>query len=174
MDEAQAILEAVGGAARAIGFLLFLPFVIIDMVVASVLMSMGMMMLPPIMISLRFKLIFFVLVDGWYLVAGSQCKASADDSRHQRGRHWFGPCSCFRTANEGALEPWSPGNRGRALALTARAVSDQIESILLAIRGGSPRGRRRSAMRCHRASHLTKWLPADRQPASYQVGCGRL
>ena len=54
-----------------IGFLLFLPFVIIDMVVASVLMSMGMMMLPPIMISLPFKLIFFVLVDGWFLVAGS-------------------------------------------------------------------------------------------------------
>lgn len=54
-----------------IGFLLFLPFVIIDMVVASVLMSMGMMMLPPVMISLPFKLIFFVLVDGWYLVVGS-------------------------------------------------------------------------------------------------------
>ncbi len=54
-----------------IGFLLFLPFIIIDMVVASVLMSMGMMMLPPIVISLPFKLIFFVLVDGWALVAGS-------------------------------------------------------------------------------------------------------
>ena len=54
-----------------IGFLLFLPFVIIDMVVASVLMSMGMMMLPPVVISLPFKLIFFVLVDGWRLVAGS-------------------------------------------------------------------------------------------------------
>lgn len=54
-----------------IGFLLFLPFIIIDMVVASILMSMGMMMLPPIIISLPFKLIFFVLVDGWYLVAGS-------------------------------------------------------------------------------------------------------
>ena len=54
-----------------IGFLLFMPFIIIDMVVASVLMSMGMLMLPPIMISLPFKLIFFVLVDGWYLVAGS-------------------------------------------------------------------------------------------------------
>ncbi len=54
-----------------IGFLIFLPFLIIDMVVASVLMSMGMMMLPPIMISLPFKLIFFVLVDGWYLIAGS-------------------------------------------------------------------------------------------------------
>jgi flagellar biosynthetic protein FliP len=54
-----------------IGFLLFLPFLIIDMTVASILMSMGMLMLPPIMISLPFKLIFFVLVDGWYLVAGS-------------------------------------------------------------------------------------------------------
>ncbi|RUT33119.1 flagellar biosynthetic protein FliP [Arsenicitalea aurantiaca] len=54
-----------------IGFLLFVPFIVIDMVVASVLMSMGMMMLPPIVISLPFKLIFFVLVDGWHLVAGS-------------------------------------------------------------------------------------------------------
>ena len=54
-----------------IGFLLFLPFLIIDLVVASVLMSMGMMMLPPVVISLPFKLIFFVLVDGWHLVAGS-------------------------------------------------------------------------------------------------------
>jgi len=54
-----------------IGFLLFLPFLIIDLVVASVLMSMGMMMLPPVIVSLPFKLIFFVLVDGWTLVAGS-------------------------------------------------------------------------------------------------------
>ena len=54
-----------------IGFLLFVPFLVIDMVVASVLMSMGMMMLPPAVISLPFKLIFFVLVDGWHLVAGS-------------------------------------------------------------------------------------------------------
>ncbi|MGI9383159.1 MAG: flagellar type III secretion system pore protein FliP [Methyloligellaceae bacterium] len=54
-----------------IGFLLFVPFIVIDMVVASVLMSMGMMMLPPVIISLPFKLIFFVLVDGWHLVAGS-------------------------------------------------------------------------------------------------------
>ena len=54
-----------------IGFLLFVPFLVIDMVVASVLMSMGMMMLPPVVISLPFKLIFFVLVDGWHLVAGS-------------------------------------------------------------------------------------------------------
>jgi flagellar biosynthetic protein FliP len=54
-----------------IGFLLFLPFLIIDLVVASVLMSMGMMMLPPVVVSLPFKLIFFVLVDGWSLVAGT-------------------------------------------------------------------------------------------------------
>lgn len=54
-----------------IGFLLFVPFIVIDMVVASVLMSMGMMMLPPVIISLPFKLVFFVLVDGWHLVAGS-------------------------------------------------------------------------------------------------------
>jgi len=58
-----------------IGFLLFVPFIIIDLVVASVLMSMGMMMLPPIIISLPFKLIFFVLVDGWYMVAGSLVKS---------------------------------------------------------------------------------------------------
>jgi flagellar biosynthetic protein FliP len=53
------------------GFLIFIPFLIIDMVVSSILMSMGMMMLPPISISLPFKLIFFVLVDGWYILAGS-------------------------------------------------------------------------------------------------------
>jgi flagellar biosynthetic protein FliP len=53
------------------GFLLFLPFLIIDIVVASVLMSLGMMMLPPTAVSLPFKLIFFVLIDGWRLVAGS-------------------------------------------------------------------------------------------------------
>lgn len=54
-----------------IGFMLFLPFLIIDLVTASILMSMGMMMLPPITISLPFKIIFFVLVDGWHLIAGS-------------------------------------------------------------------------------------------------------
>lgn len=58
-----------------IGFMIFLPFVIIDMLVASVLMAMGMMMLPPVMISLPFKLIFFALVDGWYMVAGSLIKS---------------------------------------------------------------------------------------------------
>ena len=54
-----------------IGFLVFIPFLVIDMVVASVLMSMGMMMLPPIIIALPFKIIFFVLVDGWFLIVGS-------------------------------------------------------------------------------------------------------
>jgi len=54
-----------------IGFLLYIPFIVIDMVVASILMSMGMMMLPPVMIAMPFKLIFFVLVDGWNLVVGS-------------------------------------------------------------------------------------------------------
>ena len=54
-----------------IGFLIYVPFIIIDMVIASVLMSMGMMMLPPMMLALPFKLIFFVLVDGWYLLVGS-------------------------------------------------------------------------------------------------------
>lgn len=54
-----------------IGFLIFVPFLVIDMLVASTLMAMGMMMLPPVIISLPFKLIFFVLIDGWHLVAGS-------------------------------------------------------------------------------------------------------
>ncbi len=58
-----------------IGFVLFLPFLIIDMVVASVLLSMGMMMLPPVMVSLPFKLLLFVLVDGWYLIVGSLVKS---------------------------------------------------------------------------------------------------
>ncbi|HNX31311.1 MAG TPA: flagellar type III secretion system pore protein FliP [Holophaga sp.] len=54
-----------------IGFLIFLPFLIVDMVVASVLLSMGMMMLPPVSISLPFKVLLFVMVDGWYLIVGS-------------------------------------------------------------------------------------------------------
>jgi len=60
-----------------IGFLIYLPFLVIDMVVASVLMSMGMMMLPPVMISLPFKLMLFVLVDGWYLLVGSLVQSFA-------------------------------------------------------------------------------------------------
>ena len=58
-----------------IGFVLYVPFLIIDMVVASVLLSMGMMMLPPVMISLPFKLVLFVLMDGWYLIVGSLVKS---------------------------------------------------------------------------------------------------
>ena len=58
-----------------IGFLLFLPFLIVDMVVASILLSMGMMMLPPVMISLPFKLLLFVLVDGWNLIVGSMMRS---------------------------------------------------------------------------------------------------
>jgi len=54
-----------------IGFLVFIPFLIIDMVISSILMAMGMLMLPPIVISLPFKLVFFVLIDGWRLIAGS-------------------------------------------------------------------------------------------------------
>jgi flagellar biosynthetic protein FliP len=53
------------------GFMIFIPFLVIDMIVASTLMAMGMMMLPPVMISLPFKLLLFVLVDGWYLIVKS-------------------------------------------------------------------------------------------------------
>jgi flagellar biosynthetic protein FliP len=60
-----------------IGFMLYVPFLIIDMVVASVLLSMGMMMLPPVMVSLPFKLMIFVLADGWYLIVGSLVKSFA-------------------------------------------------------------------------------------------------
>jgi flagellar biosynthetic protein FliP len=58
-----------------IGFLIYIPFLIVDMVVASVLMSMGMMLLPPVVISLPFKLILFVLADGWYLIVGSMVRS---------------------------------------------------------------------------------------------------
>lgn len=54
-----------------IGFMIFIPFIVIDMIVASVLMAMGMMMLPPVMISLPFKILLFILVDGWYLIVKS-------------------------------------------------------------------------------------------------------
>ena len=61
--------------AFTIAFLLFVPFLVIEMIVSSVLMAMGMMMLPPVVISLPFKLIFFVLVDGWWLIAGSLARS---------------------------------------------------------------------------------------------------
>ena len=69
----------VGELRRAfeMGFLLYLPFLVIDMVIASILMSLGMMMLPPSVVALPFKLIFFVLVDGWRLVAGSLVQSFA-------------------------------------------------------------------------------------------------
>jgi flagellar biosynthetic protein FliP len=77
----RAVMPAflIGELRRAfeMGFLLFLPFLVIDMVVASVLMSLGMMMLPPNVVSLPFKLIFFVMVDGWRLVAGSLVQSFA-------------------------------------------------------------------------------------------------
>ena len=63
--------------AFTIGFLLYLPFIAIDLIVASVLMSAGMMMLPPVIVSLPFKVIFFVLIDGWYMLAGSLMQSYA-------------------------------------------------------------------------------------------------
>ncbi len=65
-------------AAFQIGFLLYVPFLVIDMVIASILMAMGMMMMPPVMISLPFKLMLFVLVDGWHLILGSMVKSFVD------------------------------------------------------------------------------------------------
>jgi len=59
------------------GFIIFIPFLVIDMVISSTLMSMGMMMLPPAMISLPFKLLLFVMVDGWYLLVGSLVRSFA-------------------------------------------------------------------------------------------------
>lgn len=58
-----------------IGFLIFIPFIIIDILVASLLMAMGMMMVPPVMVSLPFKIVFFVIVDGWYMICGSLVKS---------------------------------------------------------------------------------------------------
>jgi flagellar biosynthetic protein FliP len=60
-----------------IGFIIFIPFLVIDMVVASVLMSMGMMMMSPVMVSLPMKLMLFVLVDGWHLIVGSLVQSFA-------------------------------------------------------------------------------------------------
>ncbi|MFO0730061.1 MAG: flagellar type III secretion system pore protein FliP [Nitrospiraceae bacterium] len=68
-----------------IGFLIYIPSLIVDMVVASVLMSMGMMLLPPVVISLPFKLILFVLADGWYLVVGSMVKSWSKERRYDSG-----------------------------------------------------------------------------------------
>jgi flagellar biosynthetic protein FliP len=59
-----------------IGFFLFIPFIMVDMIISSILMSMGMMMLPPMLISLPFKILLFVLVDGWNLIVGSVLELS--------------------------------------------------------------------------------------------------
>ena len=81
-------------SAFQIGFLIFIPFLIIDMIVASVLMSLGMMMLSPVLIALPFKLMLFVLADGWNLLLGSLARrASRPDSRH---RHHGCPTSLHR------------------------------------------------------------------------------
>jgi hypothetical protein len=87
-----------------IGFLIFVPFLVIDMVVACVLMSMGMMMLPPVMVSLPFKVVFFVLVDGWSLVVGSLRGASAraDDAGRAAGA---GPVPGARAGGRPMLIP---------------------------------------------------------------------
>ena len=70
-----------------IGFMLYIPFIILDMVVSSILLSMGMMMLPPVMISLPFKLMLFILVDGWNLLIGSLVKSFRTlDPEFQRSR----------------------------------------------------------------------------------------
>ena len=74
---AAAFLVSELNKAFQIGFLLFLPFLAIDIAISSVLMGMGMMMLPPVVVSLPFKLIFFVLVDGWSLVAGALARGFA-------------------------------------------------------------------------------------------------
>ena len=76
-------------AAFIIGFVIFVPFLVIDMVVSAALMSMGMMMLPPVMISLPFKILLFVLVDGWGLIITSLITSygGGGDERQRRTRH---------------------------------------------------------------------------------------
>ena len=70
VESADELSLAIVRAAFIIGFLIYIPFIVIDMVVASVLMSMGMMMLPPTTISMPFKILLFILADGWNLVIG--------------------------------------------------------------------------------------------------------
>ena len=69
-----------------VGFLIFLPFLVIDLVIAAVLMSMGMMMVPPAVVSLPFKLAFFVIADGWSLLAGAMVRSYAAMSESHRAR----------------------------------------------------------------------------------------
>ena len=113
-----------------IGFLLFLPFLIIDLVVASVLMSMGMMMLPPVVVSLPFKLIFFVLVDGWSLVAGSLVQSYGGISAPRDAQRLtavasamprFNPMIC---AGSGRSEPDRPSRMPAAAAPRAARIGE--------------------------------------------------
>ena len=120
-----------------IGFLIFLPFLIIDMVVASVLMSMGMMMLPPVMVSLPFKLIFFVLVDGWALVVGSLVQSFAAASRDgsgpaQRTQSSSGPSwpmrrsMIFAAPDDVRRRPAGDHTRGLGSTAAIRAASRSV------------------------------------------------
>lgn len=87
-----------------IGFLIFLPFLIIDLVVAAVLMSMGMMMVPPAIVSLPFKLAFFVVADGWRLVSGACAGLSLSPPLHKGAwRRKMRPAPC--RMNPAAAQP---------------------------------------------------------------------
>ena len=113
----------VGELRRAfeMGFLLYLPFLVIDMVVASVLMSLGMMMLPPSAVSLPFKLIFFVLVDGWRLVAGSLVQSFATG---MSGNHGV-PC---RVGQPGSTEARHDSSRTRSTDHRAYRTASRIRA----------------------------------------------
>ena len=90
---AAAFLTSELTTAFQIGFLLFIPFVVIDLVVASVLMSLGMVMLSPVLISLPFKLMLFVLVDGWSLVMGTLAASFTQETLFRAGKNPFRPGS---------------------------------------------------------------------------------
>jgi flagellar biosynthesis protein FliQ len=105
------------------GFRVYLPFLVIDMVIASILISMSMMMLPPVLISLPFKLLLFVLVDGWTLVVGSLLESFVQDGdgaperrrRRRCSRCCWSPSRCARTGSPSA--PMRPRGPVAALAL---------------------------------------------------------
>ena len=118
-----------------IGFLIFVPFLIIDMAVASILMSMGMMMLPPVIISLPFKLIFFVLVDGWRLISGSLVESYHALARRRRS---FEQTSPSVTPLRGAPS-WLPLHRSRPAQIVGERVPRHAkmgEARLLGVRHG--------------------------------------
>ena len=143
-----------------IGFLLFVPFVVIDMVVASVLMSMGMMMLPPIVISLPFKLIFFVLVDGWNLKTPDGFANCERGRTHSSSSTPFKRCS--NRAEHGPPKAWiSSLRKCRSAAVVSfvsklPAVSSSCLAIMVsgsrmaATAGTRPKSRRSSTSRAAR------------------------